>query len=91
LGNIGATVHLPGTGTIPAAGLLFGEEPSRVIVSFSPEHRAEVERRCTEHGVPFTPIGEVGGKCLELRELCRVSVPVLAEAHRRCLEPIVGE
>ncbi|MFW6023781.1 MAG: phosphoribosylformylglycinamidine synthase subunit PurL, partial [Myxococcota bacterium] len=27
LGNIGATVHLPGTGTIPAAGLLFGEEP----------------------------------------------------------------
>jgi phosphoribosylformylglycinamidine synthase subunit PurL len=90
-GGVGATVTLPGPQPAPTAGLLFGEEPSRVVVSFAPEHRARVEAICQQGGVPMTVMGEVGGDALAIRGVEAVAVAALDDAHRRCLEPIVGE
>ncbi|MBO6933575.1 MAG: phosphoribosylformylglycinamidine synthase subunit PurL [Deltaproteobacteria bacterium] len=88
-GAIGATVKLP-DGLTPADARLFGEEPSRIVVSFEPDARAEVERICTEHGVPFTGLGVVGGDRLTVDGVLEVPVAELAEAHRTALDEIVG-
>jgi len=74
----------------PADARLFGEEPSRIVVSFEPDARAEVERICAEHGVPFTGLGVVGGDRLTVDGLLEVPVAELAEAHRTALDEIVG-
>jgi len=89
-GALGATVKLP-AGMTPPDARLFGEEPSRIVVSFEAEARAEVERICAEHGVPFASLGVVGGDTLTVDGLLEVPVATLAEAHRKALDAIVGE
>lgn len=89
-GGLGATVGLPGDAALPAAVRLFSEEPSRVLVSFAPGREAEVQALCAAHGVPFAGIGEVGGSIVRVEGVLEVPVDTLAEAHARCLEPIVG-
>jgi phosphoribosylformylglycinamidine synthase II len=89
-GGLGATVRLPGDAALAAAARLFSEEPSRVLVSFAPGVEAEVQARCAAHGVPFAVIGEVGGGTVNVEGVLQVPVEALAEAHARCLEPIVG-
>ncbi|UJR81985.1 Phosphoribosylformylglycinamidine synthase subunit PurL [Sandaracinus amylolyticus] len=89
-GGRGCRVTLPGHPAMAKAARLFSEEPTRVIVSFGKEQRAEVERICAQHGVPFEVIGEVGGETVTIEECLEVQVAQLADAHARCLEPIVG-
>ena len=89
-GQRGATVKMP-AGMTPVDARLFGEEPSRIVVSFGPEHRSKVEAVCKEHGVPFTGLGVVGGEALIIDDLLDVPVAELAYAHRTALDAIVGE
>jgi phosphoribosylformylglycinamidine synthase len=86
----GCHVKLPGDVALPKASRLFSEEPTRVIVSFAKERLNEVRAICTRHEVPFESIGEVGGETVSIESCFDVSVTELAEAHHRCLEPIVG-
>lgn len=59
---IGAKVELKSDGLSNDA-LLFSESPSRIVISFSAEKRADVESMIS---CPFQVIGEVGGDDLEM-------------------------
>ena len=60
--GLGATVRLP-ISSSPAVDL-FGESPSRLILSTDPGHVAAVELLARQHGLPVERIGTVGGERL---------------------------
>jgi phosphoribosylformylglycinamidine synthase len=58
-GRLGAHVRLP-VASSPAVDL-FGESPSRLVVSTFPRHAPAVELLARQHGLPVERIGSVGG------------------------------
>jgi phosphoribosylformylglycinamidine synthase len=64
-GAIGARVMLEGTGR--ADTLLFGEGPSRILVSAAADNTARLETILRAADVPFRRMGEVGGPSIEVR------------------------
>ncbi|HSN96699.1 MAG TPA: phosphoribosylformylglycinamidine synthase subunit PurL, partial [Candidatus Nanopelagicales bacterium] len=90
---IGASAALPEHDEDLAAAL-FGEAPTRVVVSARPEDVAEIARAAEAAGVPLTALGVTGGGRLSItrggRLVADVGLPELREARERCLEPIVG-
>jgi phosphoribosylformylglycinamidine synthase len=65
LGAVGARVALEASGRADA--LLFGEAPSRIIVSTAAEDAARLEGILGGFNAPFRRIGEVGGAAIEIR------------------------
>jgi len=63
-GAVGAVLALEGRGRLDA--LLFGEAPSRLVVSSSPENRARLEALLRAADVPFQVLGKVGGSRLTI-------------------------
>ncbi|HEX8149430.1 MAG TPA: phosphoribosylformylglycinamidine synthase subunit PurL [Pyrinomonadaceae bacterium] len=63
-GPLGATVALEGE--LSAAASLFGETPSRVLVSFEEAQRTRLERIAAQAGAPLKVIGRVGGTRLRI-------------------------
>lgn len=57
--GIGASVRVEGEGRMDF--LVFAEDPSRVLVSYEPGRRAEVEAMAARTGAPFQVIGRTGG------------------------------
>jgi phosphoribosylformylglycinamidine synthase len=88
-GRIGCSIELPAIAGASTLQALFHEEPSRVLVSFPPEHRAKVQERCNTLGVPFVLLGFVGGDTLEIEDVVDVPVQVLTESHLRALDRLV--
>ncbi len=84
----GAKVKVPGSAR--ADLLLFAEDPSRVVISYDPAKRAEVERIAKEAGAPFTVLGTVGGESLVIEGALTASVDRLAWAHRSSLPKMLG-
>jgi phosphoribosylformylglycinamidine synthase subunit PurL len=78
---------LSGIGGAPA--LLFGESPSRIIISLKPEHVSEVKDIAQRAGVACAVIGEVGGNELSVacdgEPLIEGAVASLEEAWRGAL------
>ena len=69
-GGIGAQVELP-TPAGPddgfaVVGALFGEAPSRVVVSVAPEQRDRLLARASEVSVPAVVVGQTGGTRLSI-------------------------
>lgn len=62
LAPIGAQVEVVLGGR--ADEVLFGEAPSRVVVSFDPSRLSDMEALAVKHRVPFKVIGQVGGNRL---------------------------
>jgi phosphoribosylformylglycinamidine synthase len=62
--TIGAAIALPARGRLDA--LLFGEAPSRILVSAAPENRARLEALLRASDVPFQVLGKVGGEQLTI-------------------------
>jgi phosphoribosylformylglycinamidine synthase len=62
---VGATVEL--VGEPGAAAQLFGETPSRVVVSFDESQRTRFERIAAQAGAPLKVIGRVGGARLQIK------------------------
>ncbi len=89
-GGQGATVRVP-AGPASLTARLFAEEPTRVVVSFSPERGDAVRAVAEAHGVPFEVLGQVGGSELVLDDAVRVSVDALAAHHAGALDDIVGD
>jgi phosphoribosylformylglycinamidine synthase subunit PurL len=67
-GGVGARVRVPGACS-PAVEL-FGESPSRLIVSCRPRHAPALALLARQHGLPVEEIGTVGGDRLVV-ELAR--------------------
>ena len=102
--DFGAHIELPAQASAAeGVALLFGEDPSRIVVSLAFEKLADVLQAARAAGVPALEIGVTGGEALTIailsRELTQAShkVPIahvdLAEIRRRrerCLESIVG-
>ena len=59
---------------------LFGEAPSRIIVSVEPDSRADLLATATAMGVPAMPLGRTGGQRLEIGGLVGMTVEKLADA-----------
>jgi phosphoribosylformylglycinamidine synthase len=75
-GPLGATVTLEEGPSVAAS--LFGETPSRVLVSFEESQRTRLERIAAQAGAPLKVIGRVGGARLRITAAGaeRVSQPV---------------
>ncbi|HSP20549.1 MAG TPA: phosphoribosylformylglycinamidine synthase subunit PurL [Myxococcaceae bacterium] len=78
---LGAELSIP-VGSVAPHAYLFGEDASRVIISYAPEFEAEVAAVCQRAGVPFASIGSVGGDRLVLSGLLDVPVARLSDAWR---------
>jgi phosphoribosylformylglycinamidine synthase len=61
---LGADIDLEGIESVRAQ--LFGETPSRIVVSFEESRRARLEEIAAERGCPFRVIGRVGGQRLRI-------------------------
>ena len=83
--SIGAQVNLP-AGDRRADLFLFGEGPSRVVVSVPREAERHFERLMGEFALPWRWIGRVGGQALVIeqhsKEMISVSVDRMAYAWR---------
>jgi phosphoribosylformylglycinamidine synthase len=69
---------------------LFGEGPSRIVVSVRPEGRAHVEAAFTAAGVPWERLGAVGGPALVIGEVINVAVSVLEETWEQTLPDMMS-
>ncbi|HEV8675578.1 MAG TPA: phosphoribosylformylglycinamidine synthase subunit PurL [Methylomirabilota bacterium] len=89
---LGAEVALDGAGRLDAR--LFGEAPSRIVVSVPPGERVRFERIVREWAVPVTALGRVGGDQLTIRVDGQVriaaSLAAMAAAFGGSFERLVG-
>jgi phosphoribosylformylglycinamidine synthase len=72
---------------------LFGEGPTRIIVSLAAQAVPTVQDRCRQAAVPFFPLGTVGGDSLRLQlggEQLEVALSVLVDAHEGGLLRALG-
>ena len=65
---------------------LFGEIPSRIVVSLAPGDLPKAVRLCEEEGVPYAVLGTVGGDRFVLPGLLELSLEALDDAWRHSLE-----
>jgi len=79
--GLGASVKLA-PGAVPAHAYLFGEDPTRVVLSFAPGRQDEVVELCRRSGVPCAVVGEVGGDALRVDGMFDVPVAALSRAYR---------
>ncbi|HEU4798239.1 MAG TPA: AIR synthase-related protein, partial [bacterium] len=63
-GGIGAAVVLPGGARRDTT--LFGEAPSRIVVSLAEDTAAQLFTLAAQWGVPLTVLGRTGGARLEI-------------------------
>jgi phosphoribosylformylglycinamidine synthase len=109
VGDVGARIDLEGPASGPssveAASLLFGEHPSRVVISVRRADLDAVVHSARDAGVAYTELGVTGGANLSIVLIERhpstpeggaapaVFVPTaeLRTARERCLSSIVGD
>ena len=94
--DVGARIELPASGApVDAVAAVFGEAPSRIVVSVRPAAAARVLELAGTAGVPAARIGDTGGEVLALAAapLASCAVPVAEIRARRegCLRSIVGD
>ncbi|MBK8259503.1 MAG: phosphoribosylformylglycinamidine synthase subunit PurL [Polyangiaceae bacterium] len=89
---VGAVVNLPGD-EAPAAAL-FGEQPSRVILSVDPQRANDVLERASAVGVSALVLGKTGTSRLTILRngapLVDIDLSAAKKARDNCLAPIVG-
>ena len=99
---VGAMIQLDANG-LRLDAVLFGESPSRVVLSVSPDHAERTLAIAEECGVPAEDIGHVGGEDLVIRirgrvdgqsggaeEAIHVPVTTLHESWSQSLERKLG-
>jgi len=78
---VGAVLDLSFAAADPER-LLFGEAPSRVVVSVAPDRVAMLDAAASEHGVPLKVLGTVGGRTLRGDPYLAIPVETLLDRHR---------
>ncbi len=91
----GAHIEISGANSaLEGLASLFGEAPSRVVVSASPEKAGHLAEAARAAGVPAVRIGQTGGDALSIRiaPLASFSVHLsdIRTSRESCLAPIVG-
>jgi phosphoribosylformylglycinamidine synthase len=71
--------------------LLFGEDPSRIVVSYPPSRRDEIAAVCATASAPFVEIGQVGGSTLIVEGVLEAKISELEHAWSNALPKLVGE
>lgn len=89
LGGIGATITARPGGRWDAA--LFGETPSRIVVSLDRGGVGELQRLATQHGVPVLRLGRVGGDRLRIGRLVDVTLAEASDAWGQGLRRALWE
>jgi phosphoribosylformylglycinamidine synthase len=79
--ELGARVRLD-FGGVPPHAFLFGEDPSRVVVSFPPASESALRQACERGKVPSVVVGTVGGPALVIEGALDLPVRSLAKAWR---------
>ena len=74
-----------------ADALLFGEDASRIVVSYSGSAREQVAAICKAAGAEFEEIGQVGGTSMIIEGLLDATVSELREAWSTAIPRLVGE
>ncbi len=74
LGRVGLGASVEPGGELSVAAQLFGESPSRVLVSFEEAQRTRLERIAAQAGAPLKVIGRVGGMRLGIKAAGREQV-----------------
>ncbi len=89
---VGASIELPAG--IRADWLLFGEAPSRIVISYAPSSEGLVRTIAKQHGAHLAQLGSTGGRALRISVAGKLVVdrPVaeLAAAHRGGLTRALG-
>ena len=88
--QLGATVRLE-PGGVPRHAYLFGEDASRVVVSFRTSEQGRVEAAFRAAGVPLQVVGTVGGQALRIEGMLEVRVSALDRAFRTGLPAVLGQ
>ncbi|MSQ15677.1 MAG: phosphoribosylformylglycinamidine synthase subunit PurL [Dehalococcoidia bacterium] len=87
-GGIGADLELHPSDGNRLDEALFGEKPSRIVVSVSPANLGEMETIAMRKGVPVLRLGTAGGDSLYVNREVRVALPILGKAWREGLESL---
>jgi phosphoribosylformylglycinamidine synthase len=64
-GTLGASVRVPSA--LSPAVELFGESPSRIVVTSTPRHAPALTLLARQHGLPVEVLGTVGGDALRIQ------------------------
>jgi phosphoribosylformylglycinamidine synthase II len=72
-------------------GLLFGEAPSRIVVSCPTDHLAAVSALAEQYGAPITLLGEVGGTRFQLAPVLDLPLAELADRWEHGLRRALGQ
>ncbi len=88
--DLGCRIALPASQLRPDA-LLFGEDASRIVISFAPAERESVEAICKAAGAPLEDIGQVGGPALIVEGVLEARIADLRETWRSAIPRLVGE
>ncbi|MHB8873873.1 MAG: phosphoribosylformylglycinamidine synthase subunit PurL [Myxococcaceae bacterium] len=87
--SFGARVRLD-VGDMPLHAFLFGEDASRVVVSYAPEAESRIAGACQAAAVPFKAIGTVTGAELVVEGVLRLTVETLSKAYRSGIPSVLG-
>jgi phosphoribosylformylglycinamidine synthase len=71
--------------------LLFGEDASRVVVSYPAGAHDQLEAICKAAGAPLEEIGQVGGNALIIDGVLEARVSDLREPWSSAITRVVGE
>jgi phosphoribosylformylglycinamidine synthase len=87
--RIDLSEHAKWSGLSDAPALLFGESPSRIIISLKPEHVTDLKNIAQGAGAVIAMIGEIGGEELSIacdgQPLIEIDVASLEETWRDAL------
>jgi phosphoribosylformylglycinamidine synthase len=95
-GRTGAEVALPDTpGGVRLDARLFGESPSRIVISARPENVARIKEMAAKAGAPLHVLGEVGGEALTIevdgRRQVSEKVAEMARIWREAIPALMGQ
>jgi phosphoribosylformylglycinamidine synthase len=95
-GGLGAEVTLPASDSkLRLDARLFGESPSRIVVSAAPEKAKQIEAIAAKHGAPVTPLGRVGGAKLlisaEGKQVAAVPVAEMESIWRSAIRELIEQ
>jgi phosphoribosylformylglycinamidine synthase subunit PurL len=86
--DLGCKVSLKSA--LRADALLFGEDASRIVISYSPSAFARVSELCKKAGAELLEIGEVSGTALIVDGLLEAPVAALKDAWSTAIPKLVG-